>query len=161
MSTTESSFFERAYNPILQALLTFGAALVVILGAKLVKITGILVVPDRFPWLAVASFLLFFAMFNSIFALSTKDVKRYWGRSIYSFIGLAVISGLTAYLFSSMTINEAGSYRWIFFVLTFGYLVFLSMMTFMRRIVEFAQREEWNHPRIRRKNNNRKKDSLF
>ena len=78
-------------------------------------------------------------------------MSKYWGRSIYSFMGLALGSGLTAYLFSSLTISEAGSYRWIYVVLTVGYLVFLSIVTFMRRIVEFAQKEEWNHPRIRHK----------
>ena len=161
MNHTESSFFKRAYNPILQAAITLGGVLLVIIGAKLVKLTGILYVPDRFPWMTAASFMLFFAMFNSIFALSTKDLMRYWGRSIYCFIGLAVASGLAAYFFSSLSINEAGSYRWIFFVLTFGYLVFLSMMTFMRRIVDFAQREEWNHPRVRRRKTKEDDNSLF
>lgn len=152
MDNTDQSIFEKAYNPFLQAGLTLGAIIVVILGAKLVKLTGIIYVTDRFPWMTAAAFLLFFAMFNSIFALSSENMLKYWGRSIYSFMGLAVASGLVAYLFSSLSINEAGSYRWIYIVLTFGYLVFLSMMTFMKRIVEFAQREEWNHPRIRRGN---------
>ena len=47
--------------------------------------------------------------------------------------------------------SEAGSYRWIYIVVAIGYLVFLSLMAMLRKIVEFAQREEWNHPRIRRK----------
>lgn len=42
-------------------------------------------------------------------------------------------------------------------VVTFGYLVFLSIVGFIKRIVEFAQREEWNQPRPR----NRKKRNDF
>ena len=52
-----------------------------------------------------------------------------------------------------MTITEAGSYPWIFIVVSFGYLVFLSLMAVLRTVVDFAQREEWTQPRIRRKHN--------
>lgn len=121
----------------------------VILGAKLIKFSGIIDVPARFPWMTAAVFMLCFAVFNSVFSLSAENMMKYWGRSVYSFMGLAVTSGMLAWLFSSMTISEAGSYRWIFIVVTMSYLVFLSMMAMMRRIVDFAQREEWNHPRIR------------
>ena len=156
MRTSQDSIFSKTFDPIYQALLCFGAVIVVILGGKLVNLIGIMAVSNRFPWMTAAAFMLFFAMFNSVFSLSAKNMAKYWGRSIYSFLGLAVVSGLVAYLFSSLSINEAGSYRWIYFVLTFGYLVFLSMVTFMRKIVEFAQREEWNHPRIRSKNNKKR-----
>ena len=155
MENTESSIFERSFNPISQALLTLGAILAVILGAKLVNLLGIIDVPQRFPWMTAASFMLFFAMLNAVFSLSSKDMMKYWGQSVYSYLGLALISGLVAYLFSSLSIDEAGSYRWIYLVLTFGYLVFLSIMSLMRKIVDFAQKEEWNHPRIRRKKKRR------
>lgn len=151
MDKDQHSFFEKAYNPVLQAAVIFGAGIVVTLMAKLVHLTGLIDVPQRFPWMSAAAFMLFFAMFNSIFSLSSKNMTQYWGRSIYSFLGLAVASGFMAYLLSSLSISEAGSYRWIYFVLTIGYLVFLSMMATLKRIVEFAQKEEWNHPRIRHK----------
>ncbi len=146
----QTSFFDKPFSPVQQALVAFGAVIVFILASKLVKLTGLIYVPDRFPWMTAAAFMLLFAVANSIFSLAADNMMKYWGRSIYSYLGLAVASGLAAYLFSSLTIDEAGSYRWIYVVLTAGYLVFLSIMSFMRRIVEFAQREEWNHPRIRR-----------
>ncbi len=150
-TNSTDSIFDRAYSPVLQASITFGGVILFILVAKLVKLTGLIYVPDRFPWITAASFMLLFAMFNSVFSLSAENMLKYWGRSIYSYLGLAAASGLAAYLFSSLSIDEAGSYRWIYVVLTIGYLIFLGMMAFMRRIVEFAQREEWNHPRVRRK----------
>ncbi|MEN0003056.1 MAG: hypothetical protein AAF798_02890 [Bacteroidota bacterium] len=157
MSTsTESTFFSRAYNPILQAAVTLGGVLLFTVLAKLVKLTGLLPVSERFPWMAAAAFLLLFSLFNSVFSLSAKNLTKYWGKSMYSFLGLAVASGLLAYLFSSLTISEAGSYRWIYIVVAIGYLVFLSMMAFLKQIVDFAQREEWNQPRIRRKPSKRK-----
>lgn len=151
MDKNQDSFFEKAYNPILQAGIVFGAGIAVTILAKLINLTGLIDVPQRFPWMSAAAFMLIFALFNSIFSLSSDNMARYWGRSIYSFLGLAAASGLMAWLFSSLSIGEAGSYRWIYFVLTIGYLVFLSMMATLKRIVEFAQKEEWNHPRIRQK----------
>ena len=151
MDTNNTSVFEKAYNPILQASVIFGAVLVINLLSKLIKLTGLLDFSERFPWMIAAAFMLFYAMFNSVFSLSAKNMMQYWGRSIYSFMGLAAASGLTAYLFSSLSINEAGSFRWIYIVLTVGYLVFLCMMTFIKNVVEYAQKEEWNHPRTRNK----------
>lgn len=145
----KNSLYAKAYNPVLLAAIIFGANLVVILGSKFFHLTGLMEVGQRFPWLSAASFLLFFAVFNSIFSLSSTDARKYWSRSLFSFMGLAAANGLAAYLFSSLSIDEAGSYRWIYVVVTFGYLVFMSMMNLMKKIVEFAQKEEWNHPRIR------------
>lgn len=145
------SIFAKTFDPVYQAGIAFGGVVAFSLIAKLVQISGILDVPQRFPWMSAASFMLLFAVFNSVFSLSSKNMMKYWGRSVYSFLGLAAASGLAAYLISSMTMNEAGSYRWIYVVVTIGYLVFLSMMAAMRKIVDFAQREEWNHPRMRRR----------
>ena len=146
-----SSIYNRAFSPYLQAAALFAAGFVINLIAKIINLVGLVDVSSRFHWKTAATFTLLFAIFNSVFSLSTKNTMKYWGQSIYSFLGLAFASGMVAYLFSSVSINEAGSYRWIFIVVTIGYLVFLSMVTFMRKIVEFAQREEWNQPRKRRR----------
>ena len=151
MEKSNQSFFEKAYSPIIQAAIIYGGVLVMIALGAIVKASGITYVPDRYPWMCAAAFMLFFAMFNSVFALSSKNMAKYWGKSIYSFLGLAALAGFTAYLTSSLSISEAGSYRWIYVVVTIGYLIFLSMISMMRTIVDFAQREEWNQPRIRQK----------
>ena len=148
---SNSSFFEKAYDPITQALVVLGSGLVVMIGGKIIAMTNWISVSDRFPWMTCTAFLLFYAMFNSIFSLASKDMNKYWSRSIMAYIGLIVGSGLLAYLFSSLWISDAGSYRWIIIVLTFGYLVFMSIVRFMKNIVEFAEREEWNSPKQRRR----------
>lgn len=158
MNTTDqkTSVFDRAYDPVIQAAVTLGAVIAFVLTAKLINLAGLMDIPQRFPWMTAASFMLLFAMGNSVFSLSSENMLKYWGRSIYSYLGLAVLSGVFAYFSSSMSIDEAGSYRWIYLVLTVGYLVFLGMMAFMRQIVDFAQKEEWNQPRIRRRKKNGK-----
>jgi hypothetical protein len=147
-STPKLSVLDRTNDPLVQAAIAFVLVVLFIGSAKLINLTGLMDVPQRFPWMTAASFLLLFAMGNSIFSLASENMLKYWGRSLYAYLGLAATSGLAAYFFSAMSIDEAGSYRWIYLVLTIGYLVFLGMMAFMRRIVEFAEREEWNQPRI-------------
>ncbi|MEM9930694.1 MAG: hypothetical protein AAF840_12790 [Bacteroidota bacterium] len=151
----ETSIFEQKIDPVYQA----GGAL---LGVFLFILGGLAVqsgtedfVSNRWPWLCAASFLLLFALFNAIMSATSKHLMKYWGRSIYSFAGLAVGSGLLAWAFSGIPIGEAGSYKWIFFVVTFGYLVFLCMVGFMKSIVEFAQKEEWHRPKLRQKKRRR------
>jgi len=148
----QSSFLAKAFNPVLQAGLAMVAILVFIGIAKLIDLTGLMQVEPDFPWLTAAAFLLLFALFNSMFFLSTQNALRYWGRSMYSFMGLAAGAGGVAWITSQVPINEAGSYWWIFIVVAVSYVVFLTIMNLMRRIVDFAQKEEWNHPRIRNKN---------
>ncbi len=150
-SSTNLSNFSKAYNPVFQALFSFAFSVVIILGSFVAKLTGWMEVGQRFPWLVGAAFLLFYAMFNAIFCLSAKNILRYWQRSILSFIALLAVTSLFAYLTSSLGLSEAGSFQWIYMVLSFGYLVFLSMVTFLRNIVEYAMREEWNAPKSRYK----------
>ena len=151
MTNTSSSLFERSVDPLLQAGIVLGLVFLIVLGGKTVTWTGIYELDQLFPWTTATAFMLFFAMFNAVLSLSSEDPNKYWGRSMMGFIGLAVFSGLLAYLFSAVPIGEARSYKWIYFVLTFGYLVFLSMVSFMRKVVEFAEREEWNQPRPRKR----------
>lgn len=155
MEASEQSIFEKTFDPILQAGIALGLVVVFTLGAKLIQFSGMMEVGQLFPWLVAASFILCFALFNSIFSLSAPNMNSYWTRSMLSFAVLSVLSGSVAWLFSSTSIGEAGTYKWIFFVLTLGYLVFLSIVRFMKNIVNFAEREEWQRPKERKRTRKR------
>lgn len=148
----QKSLFDLSVDPIRMAGLACLISLGFMLIAKLIQASGLIDISQRFPWMTAAAFMLVFALFNSIFSISSPNLNKYWSRSIFSFAGLAAANGLLAYLLSGLTIWEAGSYSWIYVVLTFGYLVFISLMGFLKKIVEFAQREEWNQPRLRQRN---------
>jgi hypothetical protein len=142
METKSSHFLDKTYNPILQAACALGFALALMLVLQLVKWSGAAVVSSRIFWIIAGTAILTFALFNSVLSLSSKDMNKYWMYSTGSYAVLMVACGGLAYLFSDMTIKQAGSFRWIFMVLTFGYLLFLSMMRFMRKIVQIAQKED-------------------
>ncbi len=144
------NFFERKIDPFLQAALFFGAAVAFMLLTLLFNQTGWYDADRLFPWSIATAMLLLYAVFNSLMSLNATSSLRYWGRSVYGFIGLAFVNGLAAWLFSGVPLGEAQSYRWIYIVVTIGFLVFLTMVNLMRKIVSFAEKEEWNAPRRRR-----------
>lgn len=133
---------EKGMNPFVQA----GVLVVLIIGiigvAKILDISNVLQMEQTFPWLIAASLLLFYAIMNSIISLATKEVGNYWFKSICSFGALAVVSGIIAWLFSNLSVYEAGSYSWIYVVVTVVYLVFVSIMNIMRKIVEIAVKQD-------------------
>ncbi len=156
----KKSWLYQAYDPYLQAGATALLVLVFMLAGSFMKWAGWMTHSPRYPWLIAASFLWLYAIFNSIFSLSANSINAYWGRAIPAFALLVVVNGGLAWGFSSLPIGQAGSYRWIFFVLSFSYLLLLSIMGFVKRVVEFAEKEEWHHPRIRRKPGKKAKKGL-
>lgn len=145
------SFFERKVDPVWQAIPFFGISVLFMVFTWLLDKTGWYQTDQLFPWSLATAFLLLFAVFNSLMSLNADSFLRYWGRSMYSFMGLAFANGLAAWMFSGVAIGQAQSYRWIYIVVTIGFLVFLTMVNLMRKIVEFAEKEEWTQPRKRRR----------
>lgn len=151
MDKTNDTAWAKISNPIIQGLIALALVVLIDLGGKLLEWAGLLTLEQRFPYLTAASILLCFAMFNSLLSLSAPNTLQYWGKSIYSFLGLVFSSISLAWLLSGLRLSEAGSYWWILIVVTFGYLVFLTLVNTIRSIVNFAQKEEWNQPRFRQK----------
>jgi len=103
----------------------------------------------RWGYQSAATALMLYGVGNALLSLGTKAVGKYWSISIACYAALAAVAIVFARLYSGYWIDDAGSYRWIFLVLTFGYLVLLSIVSMMRGIVSFAEREEWSQPRQR------------
>lgn len=140
-------YYKKLENPAVQALVVLTGALALMLTGWFLTVTKVYPAEPLFAWSIATAFMLLFAMLNSLMSLRADSFTRYWGRSMYSYLGLALCTGLAAWMFSGIPLREAGTYRWIYIVVTFGFLVFLSMVNFMKKIVEFAEKEEWNQPR--------------
>lgn len=146
------NIFKHTTNPIHQASIVAIAACIVMLCAFLIALFSSDIVSPTFYWLTATSFMLFYTIFNTVSSLGNETKENFWSNAIYSYLGLAIVSGLLAWLFSGLTIFEAGSYAWLFKVVTFVYLVFVSLVKMIKVIVEFAQKEQWNSPKLRKKN---------
>lgn len=142
MNNNPSTFTEKAQNPVYQVIVVAIGLLITMLLVKIVIMGGATIISNRVFWIIAGTAVLFYSLFNSIISLNASDMNTYWTRSTLCYAALMISSGFMAYVFSSMTMSEAGTFKWIFMVLTFGYLLFLSMMRFMRKIVHIAQKED-------------------
>ncbi|MCS6928761.1 MAG: hypothetical protein NZM43_04600 [Saprospiraceae bacterium] len=145
------SFFEYKIDPLRQSAVFVGASVAFMLVTALLRWIGISAIDRIFPWSVAAAFLLLYAVFVSVMSLNASSGLKYWGRSMYGFAAVAAGNGIAAWLISGLTLSEARSYRWTYVVITICFLVFLSILNLMRKIVAFAEREEWNAPRRRKR----------
>lgn len=146
MTYTDKSIYAKAMNPFTQCGIVLLCFVGILLISRSAVLLGVSVKDDTMPWTLAATFLLFYVLFNSVFSLSAKDDNSYWTKSFIAFAGFAVLSGAVAYFVAGLTVEEIGPYKWIYIVISFVYLVFISIIGFMKRIVKFAQREEWTKP---------------
>ncbi len=139
----DNSLFAKNYPPIYQAGFVMAIAVGIMLIAKLAALAGA-DVSYRFYWTTSCSFLLFFAIFNSIISLSAGDLNKYWSKAMLAFVVLAVGTGFFASLISGVWINEAGRIKYVYAILVFSYLVFLCILGMVKFLMAFFMQEEEN-----------------
>ena len=144
-----TNFLDKLDSPPVQALVIFAAALVIMIIGWAFTASGVFPFDRLFAWSIGSALMLFFAMMNSLLSIRAASFIKYWGASMYSYLALALATSVAAWGFSGIPLREAGSYRWIYIVVTVGFIVFLSMVNFMKMIVRYAEKEEWNQPRKR------------
>ncbi len=142
MINKDQSIFARNVSPFVQAGFVLCLILIFNLFGKLFSVLGVSMIKTGSPWLTFTAFLLFFALINSVLSISAPSQNKYWLYSIISYVLLGISGGLIAYLFSGLNMDEAGSYRWIIFVFTLCYIIFLSMVRTMKKIVTIAQKQD-------------------
>lgn len=142
MESNNESMYAQEVNPFKQAGIALGGAVIFMLLGYLMNAVGAMEVGIKFPWISAGAFILMFSVFNSVNSFSTTDIPVYYRNSIFAYIGLVFVASMMAYLFSQTSINDAGTFRWIFFILTFAYLAFLAITTFIRGILRVLETEE-------------------
>lgn len=98
--------------------------------------------PHLFHWVISMSVLLLFAFFNSVYLLKTNDTGPYIRNSMYAFVLLLISTFAMATGFSEEMASNRMSVRWIYFMIIFSYFIFLTIAYFMRKIIEYAQRQD-------------------
>jgi hypothetical protein len=140
----------RGMNPIVLATCIFLITLLCLLIEKIVEVLHWAKVDAERTWTLSTSALLLFAVFVSIMLLRTeKNIQSYWNQSMVAFMGLALANALLTTAMSGKGMGEAGSFKFLYLVVTIGFLVFISIVNIARKVVDFAEREEWNQPRTK------------
>lgn len=136
----DNSFFSKAMNPfIIAGIALAGALLFMILGIFTNSI-GVTQLSERFPYVSAGSFLLLFAVYNAVFSLNSEDLNKYWLKSIAAYVVLVAGSAGLAYAISGLWMP--GTFGWIFSILTFGYLAFLSIMGMVKNVFTIIKKED-------------------
>ncbi|MBT8234518.1 MAG: hypothetical protein HKO66_10450 [Saprospiraceae bacterium] len=134
--TKSNSIYNKRISPVHQGLAALGLLIVTMVITKIVSGDSIVY------WELAFAILMGYALFNAIFSISFVERGIYFRNSIIGFILLGIIGGFLASLFSGLSVDEAGSFRWLYVVFTFSYLVFISIVNAMRKIIELAKKQD-------------------
>ena len=139
---THQSILDREISPFRQVLAVLMLCVVLMALSDMIPASPYSKSAGIQAWIVLCGLILFFAVINSVLGFGAKDANKYWFKSIISFAILLVTGGMLAWAFSGVSIYKAGSVRWIYFVLTFGYLVFLSIVNLIKFLVVLAKKHE-------------------
>ncbi len=142
MISAKPDFFSRIYNPFYQSVFVIVLVVLAMVVLKLLNSTHVTDIHTSVYWVVGGAGLLFFGIFNSVISLKEGDMNVYWYQSFGAYAALLLLTCIAALFLSGVSIDEAGSFKWIFSILTFAYLLFLSLMRAMRKVVSLAQKED-------------------
>jgi len=133
------TIFEKPYN---QAALVGSMIIVFTLFDYILPHSNNLLEANSGPWIVATAMVLCFVILNSLVALRIDPIVPYWSRSVMLYLGLLGISYGWCYLLSGKHIDEVGSFRWLWFVLTIVYMVFFTIARSVKRVVEIADKQD-------------------
>lgn len=129
-------------NPFYQAMLVVILMIVFGLIDVMLPHSELVLDIDAGTWIVSTAMILFYVILNSVVALRIEPILPYWRNSIFSYVGLLVIAYGWSFLLSGKHIDDVGSFRWLWFVLTLVYLVFFTIARSMKRIVDIAIKQD-------------------
>ena len=94
------------------------------------------------PWIVSTAMILLYIIINTVVALRIQNILPYWSWSIVLFLLLLAFAYGWCYLLTGKHIDEVGSFRWLWMVLTMVYFVFFTITRSMKRIVDMAIKQD-------------------
>lgn len=142
MDNPGTSLLDKKISPFIQLLFVLAMTLILIGFTSLSPKVPYSSTSGIMPWVVICGMILFYALVNSVLSFGAENGSTYWLHSIISFSILLVVGGLLAWSVSGVSIQNAGSVKWLYFVFTFGYLVFLSIVNLIKFLVVLAKRQD-------------------
>ncbi len=94
------------------------------------------------PWVVTTAMILCFVILNTIVLFRIKSPVTYWVRSVIFYVVLLVLAYGWCFLLSGLHIDDAGSFRWLWMVLTLVYMIFFAIAYTIRSIIAIADKED-------------------
>ena len=128
----------RIEDPLVLAFTSFVFAVLLWILGKVLALLFPEMADPYYPWMISAAIILFYALFCSLLLFKTKKLIWYWSRSIYGLIGLVMLNALFAYFLSGTSIYQAESYRTVFIILIIAFIVFMTIVSSVKKVVEYT-----------------------
>ena len=142
MKINEKQVEKWMVNPFIQGALVGCLIIIFHLFSFFGKAIGLTDPKPNSPYIISTAMLFFFVLFNSILSIKADNLIKYWGKSITTYMLILVAGGYLSFLISGVHIDDAGSFRWLFVVITMGYLIFLAIVQSMKKIVDIAIKQD-------------------
>ena len=94
------------------------------------------------PWIVSTAMVLCYVILNSVVALRIEPIIPYWSQSVMLYLALLGLSYGWSYFLSGLHIDDAGSFRWLWFVITLTYMIFFAIARSVKRIVDLAMKQD-------------------
>jgi hypothetical protein len=131
----------KSISPFYQAGISF--ILILIFDVVSVSITKdpIAKLPPQI-WTNCIAMVLFYIVVNCLMSLRSATTPKYVRDSIFAFLVLSIAGILLSQFMSKKTMDESGSFRWLFIVLGVGYMIFLGIINTMKFVVNWAKTQD-------------------
>jgi len=139
-----NSLFTRSINPLKQLGVIFGFFVLCIAVIFLLHTTGAIDPNPMLYWEAAFTCVMVYIIFSSALSFSYPNKSKYFMFAIISFIILMVSTGVLAAVISgqSIDIGGGGSFRWMYMMFTFSYLVLLTIVNSMSKILQYVKKQD-------------------
>ncbi len=139
-----NSLFSRAINPLKQLGVIFAFFCVCVLIVFILITSGTIEAKPVLYWEAAFTCVMIYIIFSSALSFSYPNRTQYFGYAILSFVLLVVSTGVLASFISGQAIDigGGGSFRWMYMMFTFSYLVLLTIVNSMSKILEYVKKQD-------------------
>lgn len=138
----KAGFIEYFKSPFYQAALVLCLILILSLLEMSLSHDSAIIHPMAGPWMVSTALILCYVFFNTVFLFRITETVAYWSRSVMSYVLLLILAYGWCYLLSGMHIDEVGSFRWLWIVLTLVYIIFFAIAFTIKGIIAIADKEE-------------------
>lgn len=139
---SKTSIYQREVTPMMQAAIVFGLILVIFFGLYFGHLLRWYAFDPMDIWLVGTAMMLFYILFNCIFGFNNENITTYFRNSIYSYIVLVVATCLLSQWITKVSVFDAKTYSWILVVFSIVYLIFMTVLGLIKKIVSLAIKQD-------------------
>ncbi len=133
-------------HPLVLAGLICAAAALFMAGSVLLRICGLVPFQATASYTTAGAFMLLYSVGTSVRILTEPSYWRYAQRAFVFFLGVFLVLGMMAYLFSGVTLSEAKGYRSTYLTLLIGETILIGLGLFVRNVIVWLEQDERKGP---------------